>query len=237
MGRTAKKKQRQLLLKKARNFSVLLMLQVAVLLGVGYGYFWSPPRQQPLRVLPASTLAAQTPTEPPKQKNISGKPVHIQIPKLGIELQILDGVYNQQDNSWTLSDRLPHFALPSVPANNQAGSTLIYGHNNKYVFGSLNKLSVGDIAYVQTDNGHIFSYVYQTVQKVGPTDTSILAYQGPPILTLQTCTGLWNEWRQMFYFKLQTVTTPDVQETAQESFASWLSQQLRLQPVHPTLKF
>lgn len=234
MGRISKKKQRQILLKKARNFGVLLTVQVAILLAVSYAYFSPLQNSQSLGSLQAKAQPAKQLYKQPEPKKVAGKPVYIQVPKLGIELQVLEGVYDQTTNSWTLSGYNPHFALPSAPANNKSGATLVYGHNNKYVFGPLKKLVPGDIARIQTDNGHVFTYVYESSENVDPYNTSVLAYQGAPVLVLQTCSGFWNEWRQMFYFRLQQVI-PAQPKNPTENFPSWLNQQLRFQPSAPAL--
>jgi LPXTG-site transpeptidase (sortase) family protein len=137
-----------------------------------------------------------------KPETIAGKPVRLQVPSLGIDLAVADGAYNQADGSWTLSKDKAHFALPSAPANNEAGNTLVYGHYRKEVFESLHTIQPGATAVITTDNGYTFTYIYTRTETVEPTATEIFGYQGAPRLTLQTCTGRWFEHRQFFYFAL-----------------------------------
>ena len=87
-------------------------------------------------------------------------------------------------------------------ANNAGGDTFIYGHNNDFVFGALrhNTPQPNALALIYTDNGHIFSYSFQSVTSVAPNDVSALDYRGRPIMTIQTCTGSLNEWRTMYKF-------------------------------------
>lgn len=140
-----------------------------------------------------------------KQETVSGRPIHMKIPSLGTELPIDEGHYNPADATWTLSGYHAHFAMPTMPANNQEGNTLVYGHNNKYVFGPLKELQPGAVVEVTTDNSHLFYYTLASSTTVQPEDVSIFAYQGPPILTLQTCTGNWHELRTMYTFTLTRV--------------------------------
>lgn len=141
-----------------------------------------------------------------KPDAISGKPVRIVLPASGLDLPIDEGVYDTT-NGWTLSGYHAQFAVGSSPANNQAGDTFIYGHNNNYVFGALRHRTpdVGEQALIYTDNGHVFSYLFQSTASLTPDDTSVLSYQGPPVLTIQTCTGSFNEWRTLFRFSFDKV--------------------------------
>lgn len=131
----------------------------------------------------------------------AGKPNQIVIPRLGIDLPIDDGVYDSANQTWSLSGYRAQFALPSVVANDYQGNTLIYGHNNMSVFGKLKTLQPGDSMQLFTDNGHTFNYIYQRLNDVQPDDLSVFKYDGPPTVTVQTCTGNWNEIRRMYQFK------------------------------------
>lgn len=152
----------------------------------------------------------------PGRTVISGKPIRIIIIEadngLSIDLPIEEGLYDENNNSWSLSENNAHFAIPSMLANNTAGTTLIYGHNKQNVFGHLSALheNAGAYAKVHTANGHIFTYTYQTHQSVMPDDTSVFKYTGDPILAVQTCGGSFFEYRQIFYFKLTSVDDQNV---------------------------
>lgn len=138
---------------------------------------------------------------------VSGRPVRIVIPNSGIDLPVDEGFYNSADGSWTLSGYHAQFAMISTLANNRAGETFIYGHNNNYVFGALRHVTpaAGALALLYTDNGHIFAYTFTAANSVGPDDVSTLAYNGPPVLVIQTCTGSLNEWRTMYHFNFDKV--------------------------------
>jgi hypothetical protein len=99
--------------------------------------------------------------------------------------------------------------MVSALANNAAGETFVYGHNNDFVFGSLRHKTpaIGSVALLYTDNGHIFEYHFSAVTSLSPSDTSVLDYSGTPILLIQTCTGSLNEWRTEYTFQFYKVIT------------------------------
>lgn len=139
------------------------------------------------------------------QTVISGRPVRIVIPASGVDLPVDPGYYNVATDEWTLSGYRAQFAVSSAPANNAAGDTFIYGHNNNYVFGALrHHMPLPDSpAIIYTDTGHVFTYIFVGSTSFVPDDTSALTYSGPPMLTIQTCTGSLNEWRTMYRFRLE----------------------------------
>jgi hypothetical protein len=150
---------------------------------------------------PLLLTAAERPVPPPVAA-ISGRPTRIVIPSEHVDLPVDPGYYNPADGSWTLSGRRAQFAMVSSLANNVAGNTFIYGHNNNYVFGALRHHTPdpGETALLYTANGHIFAYSFVSASSVGPTDVGVLNYHGPSMLTIQTCTGSLNEWRTMYRF-------------------------------------
>lgn len=146
---------------------------------------------------------------PPEKSIVSGKPVRIIIPSANIDLQVDDGIYDSSTQSWTLSETKAQFATMSAWANDYAGTTFIYGHGTDSVFGRIGTSHppIGASAQIFTDNGHVFSYTLSDVQDFTPTDTSILSdtASGAPRLVVQTCTGIFSEWRTMFIFSFQKV--------------------------------
>jgi hypothetical protein len=163
----------------------------------------------------AITKAEQRPhliAAKPGVTEISGLPIRIVIPGsswngLVVDLPVDQGYYDSASNSWTLSGRHAQFAMVSSLANNVGGDTYIYGHNNDYVFGALRHVTptVGAIALLYTSNGHIFSYKFVSATNVAPDITSVLKYQGPPIMTIQTCTGSLNEVRTLYRYAFDKV--------------------------------
>jgi hypothetical protein len=133
---------------------------------------------------------------------VYGQPSRIVIPSSNIDIPVNPGSYNASQGSWSLSGYYAQYATISALANNVAGDTFIYGHNNDFVFGSLrhDTPTEGAEALIYTSNGHILEYSFENSFSLAPDDTSILDYSGPPILTVQTCTGSVNEWRTMYRF-------------------------------------
>jgi sortase (surface protein transpeptidase) len=154
-------------------------------------------------------LAKQVQPAPvqPATATVAGRPVRIVIPDSGVDLPVDVGAYDPQTKEWSLSGYHAQFATISSMANNLTGDTFIYGHNNNYVFGALrhHTPALKAPALIYTDNGHIFRYTFAQTYSVGPEDTSVLTYDGPPVLTIQTCTGSLNEWRTMFVFNFESV--------------------------------
>lgn len=147
----------------------------------------------------------------PEVKITKGIPIRLVVPNSDIDLEIIDGVYNPDDKSWNVSPRKVHYALESAPANDYGGNTFIYGHNNPKVLGKLSRLKPGDSAQVHTANGLIFTYTLTASKDYLPEDASIFSYQGKPILTLQTCAGVWNELRRIYTFNLESVSGEELQ--------------------------
>jgi hypothetical protein len=140
---------------------------------------------------------------------ISGKPLRITIDTTHIDMPLIDGYYNANADTWTLSNTHAQYAVFSALANNKEGTTFIYGHGTDAVFGEIGEHhpAMGTVAHVYTDSDHVFSYKLVDVHDYTPNDTSILndTIDGQPRLVVQTCTGALSQWRTMFIFEYQGV--------------------------------
>jgi sortase (surface protein transpeptidase) len=132
--------------------------------------------------------------------------VRVVVPRLGVDLPVDEGNYDEANQTWTLSGYHAQFAVASMVANDYQGNTFIYGHNNPSVFGKLKQLVPGDSMQLYTDNGLVFNYVYDTYADLQPNDGSVFKYDGPPRATIQTCAGSWNELRRMYHFDFKEVS-------------------------------
>jgi LPXTG-site transpeptidase (sortase) family protein len=148
------------------------------------------------------TVSRPRPVIPRVIPAIVGIPTRIIIPSLSIDLAVDVGSYNPADNSWTVGATKAYYADMSMPLNNSNGSTLIYGHAQPQVFGRLPQIQPQSEALVYTDTGYLFTYRYQSVKNVLPTDTSVFTASGAPTLVLQTCAGDWDAYRALFSFAL-----------------------------------
>lgn len=136
---------------------------------------------------------------------IQGQPSELILPSLNLNLQVIPGVYNTKTRQWTLSLDKVQYAAMTPPPNNATGNTFIYGHYRKGVLATLHTIQIGALAVVKTQNGHSFYYQLSSVRTTDPSDSSVFNYQGAPILTIQTCTGLFYQQRQLFTFNLVRV--------------------------------
>jgi LPXTG-site transpeptidase (sortase) family protein len=194
-----------------KSYAVLIAGFLFLLVGIGLGYnqfmsYWQGKHVAKVLTVPFSTAATagmpavQAPAQP-----ISGKPVRFQVPALKLDLSVVDGHFDPTTKTWTLSKDKAHYAVNTPLANNTAGNTFIYGHNRPGVFKTLYQVKAGDQAIVTTDNGHTFTYTFKAAYETNPNDDSLFHYQGAPILTVQTCSGLWYQNRQLFTFTLEKV--------------------------------
>lgn len=157
----------------------------------------------------AAVLDQPKAAEKPTFTLVSGKPIRLVVTDAGIDLPIDEGYYDAANDSWTLSDTRLQYAMMTMPSNNHSGNTFIYGHGTAQVLEPLAKaaLTPESKAQVYTENGHVFTYAFQSSHNFTPDDTSIFTYNGPPILTVQTCTGPASEWRSMYTFAFEKVTS------------------------------
>jgi LPXTG-site transpeptidase (sortase) family protein len=178
----------------------LILLAVLPVLLIGAWLWLNALRTQQALAVGAQLAPTQVQVLTPSEEDISGKPATIIVPSQNINLPVADGIYDSKSGGWTLSNDKAQFALISVNANNHTGNTFIYGHNSAKIFQRLADVKPGDTAEVITDNGYLFTYKYRRSIDVTPRDTDIFRYQGPAILTLQTCSGLWDQTRQLLTF-------------------------------------
>jgi LPXTG-site transpeptidase (sortase) family protein len=134
-------------------------------------------------------------------------PTHVSVPSTGMSVGVDPGYYDASTQTWTLSDTKAYFATVTTPPNSIEGNTYIYGHNRASVFSALNKATIGADAVVTTAANKTFTYQLVSIKDAQPNDLSLLLnYQGKPILTLQTCAGLWDQYRRLFVFNFVSET-------------------------------
>jgi len=154
------------------------------------------------------SIAAQTAQSEldkrPKAAKIEGTPRRIIIPSLSIDLPVVSQSYSQVKKTWPVSPASANYAVETALINNSQGQSLIYGHNNRSVFGPLLKIKPDTVVYVSTDNGHVFKYSYTGSQDISPRQTNIVAdmKQEPAGLKLITCDGPFFQYRHLMSFKL-----------------------------------
>ncbi len=187
-------------LKLVRNLTTLAMLLETAGIALLVFVLVSLSNEQRAMAQPIVPTSVESPVY--SKKTVHGKPVSITVPSLGIATDIDDGYYDTSSGRWTITEEAAYFATVSDQANNESGSTFIYGHNSDRIFGKLRGIQDEATATVRTDNGYEFTYKLTSYENVAPTDTQKLVYEGKPRLVLQTCSGFWNETRQLTYFTL-----------------------------------
>jgi len=185
---------------KLRLYSFIAVLNLAVgvmfyVINLNPSVFTKP--------ISSSIAVRRLPAQPHIIPAKVGIPTRIVIPSLAIDLSVGLGSYNSADGTWTVDASQAYYADTSMPINNRNGNTLIYGHAQAPVFGSLPSIQPNAEAMVYTDNSYLFHYTYQSMKEVLPTDTSVFSSDGLPTLVLQTCTGDWDTYRALFSFKLE----------------------------------
>lgn len=177
----------------------LLLVAVVLLIPVANNYL----RHKQVAAA-AKTAQRQLQTTPPMAKQISGEPSRIIIPRLAIDLPVVRQTYSTTTKTWPVAASSANYATETAPLNNTKGQTLIYGHNNRAVFGPLLSLAKGDEAYVYSTNGHIFKYSYTGAEDVTPTKLSVISdmAKAPAGLKLITCDGQYFQYRHLMSFKL-----------------------------------
>lgn len=165
---------------------------------------------QPVQAFPKAVVTPvavrpveQTPVEP---KEISGLPRHIELPRIGLSLDVIDGQYDAATQQWTLTDDKAQFADMTNPINNISGQTMIYGHNSPAVLEPVKDVAVGDELLVTTDTGRVLVYTYSSDRFVYPTDTSVFdEAPATPRVVLMTCEGWLSLTRRLLYFDFKEV--------------------------------
>ncbi|MFC1649503.1 sortase [Patescibacteria group bacterium] len=138
-------------------------------------------------------------------QNLTGKPERVHVPSVNINVEVGVGNYNQDNETWNVSENIANFATITDLPNTTGGNTVIYGHNSSNIFKHLDDINIDDKAVLYTDNGHVFEYRLAEIVELDPTDVSILEPTEHPRLTLLTCKGLLNEKRVALSFIFEKV--------------------------------
>jgi LPXTG-site transpeptidase (sortase) family protein len=177
--------------------SALIIIGAVVIIGVIRSQRTSLVTPGPLS---ASVLQSEKPAVP--TVGIHGYPSQLIIPSLNMNLTVIPGIYNSKTKTWTLSLSEVQYAVITPEPNTVSGNTFIYGHYRRAVFASLHTIQLGAQAVIKTTNDHTFYYQLVSEKVTNPNDVSLFSYKGKPILTVQTCTGLFFQNRQLFTFEL-----------------------------------
>jgi sortase A len=141
-------------------------------------------RKAPPVTTPSTGSASSTTTTTEPAPPVSGGAVaRIEIPKIGVDAIVVDGVDTDD-----LRKGPGHY--PQTPLPGQLGNSAIAGHRTTYGawFGNIDQLSSGDEILLRTLQGSFTYRVYEQ-QIVDPSDIAVLGPDSgrPATLTLTTC--------------------------------------------------
>lgn len=151
----------------------LLVLGAGVMLYAAFQKvaFWQIPKAPTSRQEPAATAV---------------KPSKLYIPNMDRVLYVSDGY--AQGNRWTVSETgVSYLTTSSLPQ--EAGNTVIYGHNRQGILGGLWRVHEGDYLYVILQDGQFVKYQVAKREEIKPTQVEILNQTDDSRLTLYTCSG------------------------------------------------
>ncbi len=174
----------------------IIIGSILVALGLGIGFYVNSTQPIINQTFTTNHYIASS------SSDISGYPIELTIPSLSMNLQIIPGVYNSLTQTWNVSLSKVQYATTTSQPNNVGGNTFLYGHYRPEVFAYLHTIRSGAIAIVKTANNHTFYYQLASIKTTTQYDDSVFHYVGPPILTIQTCTGAYFQYRQFYTFNL-----------------------------------
>lgn len=85
--------------------------------------------------------------------------------------------------------------LASSARPREAGNIIIYGHNTREVLGNIRAVVPGQIITLKLTSGGIRTYLVTDALEVDPSDTSWLDDTTQEVLTVYTCSGLFDSKR------------------------------------------
>jgi LPXTG-site transpeptidase (sortase) family protein len=119
-------------------------------------------------------------------------PQQVKLPNLGLEYSLEVGAI--VDGIWQTSQTKPTYLITSGrPGENT--NIVIYGHNYPSIFTPLKKMQIGNTIEIITENKQHFVYEVKDIVVVSPSAIEQVAPTDHEVLTLYTCTGLFDSQR------------------------------------------
>jgi len=132
-------------------------------------------------------------------------PAEIIIPSIQIDLKVDPGQI--KDGIWLTSEDKATF-LNTSAAPGSGGNVVIYGHNEKVIFGNLPYLSIGQKIIIKTTAGKIYTYEVYEKDFVDPSRVDLVSPTNKEELTVYTCWGLFDSERAVVKARLPLVYQP-----------------------------
>jgi LPXTG-site transpeptidase (sortase) family protein len=128
------------------------------------------------------------------------KPVRIMIDAYHVNLEVKEA--SIKDGIWQVWDGAANH-LDSSANPGGGGNIVIYGHNKNSVFGPIRWLSTGEVIKLTDEEGTEFLYKVEKTVETSPDDVNYVLPKNTEILTLYTCTSLFDSKRFIVIAKLQ----------------------------------
>lgn len=118
--------------------------------------------------------------------------INIQIPQVNLSLPVTEATVS--DGTWEISPNgASHWDSSANPGD--SGNIVLYGHNKTNLFGPIRWLNLGEEIILTAANGQKYRYTIISTQTVSPNQTEFIEPKTEEILTLYTCTGLFDSQR------------------------------------------
>lgn len=121
----------------------------------------------------------------------SAYPAHIFI-KWFVDTDIEPTLYH--DGNWTISPTKASFLATSGSVG-EGKNIVIYGHNTRSILGNIRALRGGEEVVLTTAAGDTKKYTVTSMREVVPTETSLVLPTDSEVLTLYTCSGVFDSKR------------------------------------------
>jgi LPXTG-site transpeptidase (sortase) family protein len=163
-------------------------LIVAGLCMVGLSMLLAISRFNPYRLNFYKTPPIEQPTVAPQ----GALPKQIIIAGTSINLPIVPSTINNQ--VWETTEKgVSYLTMSPVPG--EKGNSILYGHNWTDLLGPLVEVKPGQTIRIKYEDETQKTFLVENTATVSPKDTSILMASNEPMITIYTCTGLFDSKR------------------------------------------
>lgn len=150
-----------------------------------------------------------------------GIPTSIYIESVQINLEIREGEYNYETQTWSLSNGYAYWANLSDSIKGKDSNTVIYAHNQLNEFYKTKDLNIGDTISIKTDKGNNLTFRYVEDRIVYPDESEVIFQKNEkPVLTLITCNGIFSEKRRIMYAEM--IIDSKEEEEIKYNFSSYI---------------
>jgi len=118
-------------------------------------------------------------------------PVLISIPQADIAVEVVPGAVH--NGIWSIAPVGNYLVSSGLPG--EGSNIVLYGHNNRAVFGNLDKVEVGSVVLLVDQEGARHEYEIYNKYSTSPDDDEPLQPGLRETVTIYTCTGFLDSRR------------------------------------------